>query len=142
MADEKSLSSSFRRLHRACNGLGMEPLRPHGSIFLDSLWKINLSIGATGEYSDKRDWYVAATLSKDLAETILSKCQNEYQKALVQCNNDISEFSYQFSRKYLVDNRDPKKDFGLISDPYFQVDNSGTSYYLITIPLIQGESNG
>lgn len=110
MADEKSLSSSFRRLH--------------------------------GEYSDKRDWYVAATLSKDLAETILSKCQNEYQKALVQCNNDISEFSYQFSRKYLVDNRDPKKDFGLISDPYFQVDNSGTSYYLITIPLIQGESNG
>ena len=81
---------------------------------------IYLVVGETGEYSDHRDWYVGWSADKDKAEALCHKCSLEAQ---------------DFKRR---DDADPCGyiDRAIPSDPDFQMDYTGTRYFVVEVPEI------
>lgn len=97
--------------------------------------------GATGEYADRHDWPVLAFADEMKANEFRDSCQREYEAALAAVNNDLHELSrkkYETIGQASLQNRPDCKAnlqrMGLVSDPHFSVDYTGTSYYIVKIP--------
>lgn len=78
--------------------------------------------GATGEYSDRDEWLVAAYLSKLLAEQRVSDCERRARELKVLANGDTD-----------VDYRAVGKNE---HDPSMHVDYTGVRYYLAEVDLV------
>lgn len=72
---------------------------------------IHLVVGETGEYSDHTEWFVAAYPNKTVAEEHAKLATEHVERVKNGCENPY--------------------------DKSCEVDYSGTSYYVATVPLIK-----
>ena len=89
--------------------------------------------GSTGEYSDRTDWLVCAFEDKEQATTYeqdLTDLSNKYYKGL-----ESASFPYYASREDLTEDLKEVYTKLLFFDPKFQMDYTGTSYWVKEIEL-------
>lgn len=88
--------------------------------------KVYVVVGMTGEYSDGREWFVAAYLSEMAAANRVRECQ--------LFANDV------FTRRDEQWNNEEKWSALLKSgpDPSIQLDYTGTHYQISAVDLVDG----
>ncbi len=83
---------------------------------LDAVYVV---VGSTGQYSDHREWYVMAFLSRAKAERFTEAVSAEYRKIKQRYSENLWNI--------------PEKANPL--DPDMQIDYTGTNYYVVEMPL-------
>lgn len=87
-------------------------------------------VGATGEYSDRSDWYVAAYLDKAQAERHQRQLEEYVSRAGVAMNEKSNlRLDYEERDAFLA--RPETKAI----DPQMRIDYTGVAYFLVAVPL-------
>ena len=96
--------------------------------------EIYIVYGSTGEYSDHREWPVAAFASESAARAKVLRC---VERVRLYKDADKEPCSLEFrARRARRESLDVFKD----EDPGLQVDYTGTTYDVWTVPFIAGDA--
>ena len=91
---------------------------------------VHVVIGATGEYSDHREWPVAAYLDEAAAEAHVLRATQRAAEIAAGC----SDHPYCFRRD---DGEHRRTHHENEHDPDMKTDYTGTHYYIWSVPLVE-----